>query len=524
MKKYLIQSIKVIAIAILIGSGTFAVSAWTAPTVNPPATGVVRVPANDTAQGVFAALNTTVFPQIKKGGLIISDENKYLVSPLSFFKKVLLPEEDTSVYVGGVGTADPTFATAANFPEDRSVPLTINMSGRSSEGAIKYIADTDACAGPTKIITDSSAFQFWNDGKNDHADILAKGIRLTGGNPAAGKILISVDRDGRAVWATPRLAANGVDILFDTDTSPVGTCNPVAPIAGCTDPTATNYNPNATVNNGSCIQPVDLCTNIAGTQTTVPAGMVKDTTGNTPGVCTTSATYNWDVAPWGQCNIIIPGVDPTFSTNWEPVSNNSYLVSKITYGPDLSSLGKYCPASTSFTYTTGTGTRSRSVLCKDSNGNTVADSFCPTPKPDIVDPVLCVNTKTKQVEYRVIYTKQSLNSGRVYSQQIIPNNCLYRKPSNTSPWMPSIDPTAFFDLYPLSCKALAISDRTTSISGFYTAGSVLGFNSVMSEKETHCSYLTTPDADFQAPPSGFHPGGMDGGTEHQYIYEYRLKP
>jgi hypothetical protein len=230
MKKYLIQSIKVIAIAILIGSGTFAVSAWTAPTVNPPATGVVRVPANDTAQGVFAALNTTVFPQIKKGGLIISEENKYLVSPLSFFKKVLLPEEDTSVYVGGVGTADPTFATAANFPEDRSVPLTINMSGRSSEGAIKYVADTDACAGPTKIITDSSAFQFWNDGENDHADILAKGIRLTGGNPAAGKILISVDRDGRAVWATPRLAANGVDILFDTDTSPVGSCNPVAPV------------------------------------------------------------------------------------------------------------------------------------------------------------------------------------------------------------------------------------------------------------------------------------------------------
>lgn len=395
MKKYLIQSIKVIAIAILIGSGTFAVSAWTAPTVNPPATGVVRVPANDTAQGVFAALNTTVFPQIKKGGLIISEENKYLVSPLSFFKKVLLPEEDTSVYVGGVGTADPTFATAANFPEDRSVPLTINMSGRSTEGAIKYVADTDACAGPTKIITDSSAFQFWNDGENDHADILAKGIRLTGGSPAAGKILISVDRDGRAVWATPRLAANGVDILFDTDTSPVGTCNPVAPIAGCTDSTATNYNPNATVDNGSCIQPVDLCTNIAGTQTTVPAGMVKDTTGNTPGVCTVPPvdTYTWSTGVW-SC------VSPS-NPSWK---NADYPNGTI--GQSCASwLAQNAPRQT------------RTVECKNQNGVTVSDSFCTTPKPTSVGTTACASP-----ENRVLWNSSTVTNS-IYS-----GNCVYAKP------------------------------------------------------------------------------------------------
>jgi hypothetical protein len=43
-----------------------------------------------------------------------------------------------------------------------------------------------------------------------------------------------------------------------------------APIPGCTDPAAINYNPAATVNDGSCYY--DICANIPGNQATVPPG------------------------------------------------------------------------------------------------------------------------------------------------------------------------------------------------------------------------------------------------------------
>lgn len=284
MKNYITQSIKIIALALIIGGGISAVSAWTAPTVNPPATGSVKAPINDTAKAVFAAVNTTDFPQIKQGGFIVSGVDKYLVAPMAFFKKVLLPGADTSVYVGGLGTANPSFSTT--FPSDRTVPLTINMADRPTTGAVKYLADADSCTGPTKIITDSSAFQFWNESGNDNTDVLAKGIRLTGGNPSPGKILIAVDSDGKAVWATPRLAANGKDIIFDTNTSPVGLCDPVTPTDVC--PNIDGNQPTVptgmTVDgNGFCViqqGQVDVCQNITGIQETIPAGMVSDGAGN----------------------------------------------------------------------------------------------------------------------------------------------------------------------------------------------------------------------------------------------------
>ena len=370
MKNYLSQSLKIIAVALIIGWGVSAVSAWTSPTVNPPASGAVKAPTGDTAKGVSASVNMTDFGQIKMGGFIISGIDKYFVSPISFFKKVLLPDQDTSVYIGGTDTADPSFAT--QFPGDRSVPLTINMSGRSTTTAIKYVADTNSCAGPTKISTDSSAFQFWNNAKNDTTDVLAKGIRLTGGNPASGKILIAVDDNGRAVWATPRLAGNGIDILFDTSESPVGSCNPVIPVQvlGCTDKTAPNYNPNATKDDGSCTTPkVDLCTNIDGIQETVPNGMVKDTSGNTPGLCTTpKEVYHWDTGAWGACTT-------SFPVDWVDFTANP---SMLTWGAQNQSCTTWIAAQNNYY---NKGSQSRNVACKDSSGTTVSDSFCTETKP-----------------------------------------------------------------------------------------------------------------------------------------------
>lgn len=47
-------------------------------------------------------------------------------------------------------------------------------------------------------------------------------------------------------------------------------CGPI--IRGCTDSGAINYNPLATVNDGSC----DICANISGAQGSLPAGLIKD--------------------------------------------------------------------------------------------------------------------------------------------------------------------------------------------------------------------------------------------------------
>jgi hypothetical protein len=237
MKKTFIESIKIIAVALVIGWGVSGVSAeWTAPT-RAVGTGVVTAPTSDNAKPVDAAINLGAFDQIKKGGIIINPQLPYpeskglFVSPLSFFKKTFLPGADTSVYIGGASFSDPSFSLA-QYPNDRSVPLTINLTGRTDDptGAIKFKTN-ELCAVSTKLInTEAPAFEFWTSKDGENSDLLAKGIKLDGGNPGPGKILISVDNDGRAVWATPKLAANGRDIIFDPyDDSPVGVCGTPSP-------------------------------------------------------------------------------------------------------------------------------------------------------------------------------------------------------------------------------------------------------------------------------------------------------
>lgn len=56
---------------------------------------------------------------------------------------------------------------------------------------------------------------------------------------------------------------------------------------GCTDSTASNYNENATIDDGSCVPIfIDLCTNIEGQQYVVPPNHTKDpATPGVPGVC-----------------------------------------------------------------------------------------------------------------------------------------------------------------------------------------------------------------------------------------------
>ena len=222
MKKNLTQFIKIAVVALVIGLGVSAASAWTAP-----GTGSVKTAPID--GNVAASINLGDFDQIKKGGIIIPVVNKKFVSPLAFFKKTLLPGKDSAVYIGGSGTADPDFTT--EFPTTPTAPLTINLAQRADPtGAIQF-KTAELCPVSTKLVnTNTAAFEFWNLDKNANADIIAKQIRLDGGKPGIGKILIAVDNKGRAVWATPKLATNGKDVIFDThDDSPVGLCNNINP-------------------------------------------------------------------------------------------------------------------------------------------------------------------------------------------------------------------------------------------------------------------------------------------------------
>jgi len=223
MKNNLTQYIKILGIALIIGLGVSVVSAWTAPTGTAP---VKTAPSDG---DVAASINQGDFDQIKKGGIIIPTVDQKFVSPLSFFKKTLLPGNNTSIYIGGSGDAVGTLNTAGwaiQFPGTRDVPLTINLKERDKiTYAVKFKTD-QVCPQTTKLInTKSSAFEFWNSKDDTNADLIANGIRLEGGNPAAGKILIAVDADGRAVWATPKLAQNGIDVTFDPYDDPsTGVC------------------------------------------------------------------------------------------------------------------------------------------------------------------------------------------------------------------------------------------------------------------------------------------------------------
>jgi hypothetical protein len=218
--KHTSNTLKILGLALVIGLGVSAVSAWNAPGAGSTAPISGNVPAS---------INVSIFDQIKKGGIIIPTADQKFVSPLSFFKKTLLPGNNTAVYIGGSGDATGTLNAAGwaiQFPGTRDVPLTINLKERDKiTYAVKFKTD-QVCPQTTKLInTKSSAFEFWNAKEGANADLIANGIRLEGGNPAPGKILIAVDDAGRAVWATPKLAANGTDITFEAYDDPAtGVC------------------------------------------------------------------------------------------------------------------------------------------------------------------------------------------------------------------------------------------------------------------------------------------------------------
>lgn len=85
---------------------------------------------------------------------------------------------------------------------------------------VQLLADGQFCNTQTMITTDTPAIQFWSSSANKNANITARGIQLSGGNPQPGMVLISTDAQGNATWGTPVLNTDGT-ITFTHAASPV---------------------------------------------------------------------------------------------------------------------------------------------------------------------------------------------------------------------------------------------------------------------------------------------------------------
>lgn len=265
--KQLFNSIKIIGIALVIGLGVSYVSAapWSAPGAAPTGGNTVAsVNVSDYAQTKIGSFITENF--LKAGGAIsptgapwnkagYAVAEKAFISPWSFFTSAFLPGSSSQVKIGGGDDATTDIFNAA------VTPFTIDLAGRGSgvnsvsgRQTIDIRTDTLECYPNATIRTNTPAVRLLNSKTGDDADAIVRGVQLSGGNPAPGKILVSTDRYGNAIWGTPTLS--GGQIVFTYGTSPAATGQ-----ALCSNPPQ---------------PPTDLCQNINEIQTTLPLNMVQD--------------------------------------------------------------------------------------------------------------------------------------------------------------------------------------------------------------------------------------------------------
>lgn len=356
MKQSFLNSVKIAALALIIGLGVSYVSAFTPGT---------QVPA---------VINTSVNDQIKDGGIF---SEKWFASDLSFFTKTLLPGTDSWMNIGG-GNSTVTPDMISN--NGSTIPLTIDLKDRAKttktvagQNAINFISGQSTCATATALINDRApAFEFTSGGNN--ADLIARQLQLQGGTPRDNSVLAAIDNNGNAVWAK-LVVEGGVLKVIDNKTGlPI-------PGAGITSPV---------VIDSDCTPPPAI-------------------------------TYSWSTGVWGTC-------DGHGLNDWVDYSPKSPYKRTINL-----------QASTWLSDTNGfysSGIQTRNVTCKDSNGNTVADSLCTTTKPD------SNQSCPISLQYRVSASSTVVNS------QTNAGYALYAKDDRPNG----------FNIWNDDCKAVKISD------------------------------------------------------------------
>ncbi len=201
---------------ILIGTllMTGVVSAFEEPLFLPGATGPSPIDTGATTQikqGNFWARSLKAgFNQVRAelpailSGFIIADTRA--VAPYGYFITAVLPG-NSGQFLSQLRLGSPV-NNLFNAVFTNRAPATLDLVGRGSAGsqksrdAVAFLADPAVCTEHVNMITNTPAFHFWSDYNSDSADILARQIQLSGGNPGAGKVLLSVDNQGNATWGT----------------------------------------------------------------------------------------------------------------------------------------------------------------------------------------------------------------------------------------------------------------------------------------------------------------------------------
>jgi hypothetical protein len=151
-------------------------------------------------------------------GFIIADQ--VLSAKEGYFWKIVLPGANAQLRVGTSG------GNLFNAAFSNPATVTVDLSGRTSRDAVALLADPSICTeSVTMIASNTAAFHFWSTGNGDSADIIGRQVRLSGGNPGPGKMLISTDNQGNATWGTVRVNASGEPVYsYGSSPVPVGQC------------------------------------------------------------------------------------------------------------------------------------------------------------------------------------------------------------------------------------------------------------------------------------------------------------
>lgn len=91
---------------------------------------------------------------------------------------------------------------------------------------------------------------------SDDIDILKSYAK--GGSVIVGNFPISTG--DQSICLVSELSANFINFIDETGKYPSSPLSPLIPLSGCTDPNALNYNPLATIDDGSCTYPIVGCT------------------------------------------------------------------------------------------------------------------------------------------------------------------------------------------------------------------------------------------------------------------------
>lgn len=254
-------------------------------------------------------LHTTIGLQVKKGGIWSKTR---IGAPIGFFKKsIFLPGTNSKLRIGSASGA--VNLNSALFGDNSSEPLVIDLQSRSASQSGTRFINGNQCSVATRLVNDKAAAFEFRTGANP-GNIIARQVQLSAGNPGKDKVLVS-DANGNARWAKASVV-NG-QVVFSSGVSPViegQTCVTPPPADMCPNITGTQTSIPAGMaldTNGNCV--TDMCSNITGPQSTVPAGYYVDGSGS----CLT--LRYWTCAP--------QGVNGWFES--KPPGNNYNLPVKI---------------------------------------------------------------------------------------------------------------------------------------------------------------------------------------------------